>query len=76
LSHSLTLHSAPPSPTLSDNALLESLEDDPAFNLESHREARLEAIQAEARQLKEVRETKFGRVITFHEEKELIERMA
>jgi hypothetical protein len=52
------------------------LEDDPAFNLENHREQRMEAIQAEARQLREVRETKFGRVVTFGEEKGLIERMA
>lgn len=48
--------SAPPSPTLSDSALLDSLEDDPRFDLSGEREKRMEEIkeqQAKIRALEE-----------------------
>ncbi|KAK4684755.1 hypothetical protein P7C73_g5410, partial [Tremellales sp. Uapishka_1] len=67
--------SAPPSPTLSDSALLDSLEDS-GFDLESHREKRLEELQQQIQKVKILSETGYGRVVTYGEEKKLIERMA
>ncbi|WVQ84870.1 hypothetical protein IAT38_007033 [Cryptococcus sp. DSM 104549] len=63
-----------PSPTLSDSALLDSLAD--SFDLDSHREARMEALAQQIKQVKDLRESDNGRVVTFGEEKALIERMA
>ncbi|WVN84895.1 uncharacterized protein L203_100031 [Cryptococcus depauperatus CBS 7841] len=63
-----------PSPTLSDSELLDSLQDD--FDFESHREARMESIAREVKQLKDLRESEYGKIFEFAEEKALIERMA
>ncbi|KAK1922061.1 putative GTPase inhibitor [Papiliotrema laurentii] len=68
--------SAPPSPTLSDSALLDSLDDDPRFDLAANREKRMEEIKEEVEKVKRLRETEYGRVVTYGEEKKLIERMA
>ncbi|WWD19500.1 hypothetical protein CI109_103961 [Kwoniella shandongensis] len=67
--------SAPPSPTLSDSALLDSLEE-AGYDLATDRERRLEALQAEVRKVQSLRETEYGRVVTYGEEKSLIERMS
>lgn len=69
-------HSAPPSPTLSDSELLDSLNDDPRFDLAQHREQRMEALKQEVDKVKYLRETEYGKVITYGEEKKLIERMS
>jgi hypothetical protein len=69
-------YSAPPSPTLSDSELLDSLADDPRFDLAADRERRLEAIRMEVDKVKELRESDFGRVVTYGEEKKLIERLS
>jgi len=68
----LTVASSPPSPTLSDSELLDSLADDPRFDLS----ARREELQHEIRTIKLIRENEYGRVVTYTEEKGLIERMA
>lgn len=68
--------SAPPSPTLSDSALLDSLDDDPQFDLTAQRERRMEELQREVRRVKDLQTSEYGRVITYGEEKKLIERMA
>ncbi|KAI9633886.1 putative GTPase inhibitor [Dioszegia hungarica] len=68
--------SAPPSPTLSDSALLDSLEDDPRFDLSAHRERRLEELQREIKKVQTLQTSEYGRVVTYGEEKKLIERMA
>ncbi|ORY28131.1 thioredoxin-like protein [Naematelia encephala] len=68
--------SAPSSPTLSDSALLDSLDDDPRFDLASHREQRMEQLKQAVGQVKELRESEYGRVISYAEEKKLIERMS
>ncbi|WVR07828.1 hypothetical protein IAU60_004871 [Kwoniella sp. DSM 27419] len=65
----------PPSPTLSDSELLDSLED-AGLDLASDRERRLEALNREVRKMKDLRETEYGRVITYTDEKALIERMS
>ncbi|UOH83641.1 hypothetical protein LQV05_006374 [Cryptococcus neoformans] len=63
-----------PSPTLSDSALLDSLED--SFDYSAHREARMEALSRQIKQVKDLRESEYGRIVEFNEEKALIERMA
>lgn len=63
-----------PSPTLSDSALLDSLED--SFDYAAHREARMEALSRQIKQVKDLRGNEYGRVVEFNEEKALIERMA
>lgn len=63
-----------PSPTLSDSALLDSLED--SFDYTAHREARMEALSRQIKQVKDLRESEYGGVVEFNEEKALIERMA
>jgi hypothetical protein len=72
----LLMSSAPPSPTLSDSELLDSLNDDPRFDLTLHREQRLEAIKREVDKLKSLQESEYGRVVTYGDEKQLIQRMA
>ncbi|WWC91538.1 uncharacterized protein L201_006484 [Kwoniella dendrophila CBS 6074] len=67
--------SAPLSPTLSDSELLDSLED-AGFDLASDRDRRIEALQREIKQVKNLKESENGRVITFIDEKQLIERMS
>lgn len=62
-----------PSPTLSDNELLDSLEEQ--FDLGAERERRLQALQAQAQRAKELAETEYGKVVTYGDEKKLIERM-
>ncbi|WVF73165.1 hypothetical protein IAT40_007984 [Kwoniella sp. CBS 6097] len=64
-----------PSPTLSDSELLDSL-DEAGFDLASDRERRIEALQREIRQVKDLRDSEYGKVITFIDEKKLIERMS
>ncbi|KAL7418275.1 hypothetical protein Q5752_006731 [Cryptotrichosporon argae] len=66
--------SAPPSPTLSDSALLDSL--DEAFDLGAERERRMAAVRAQADKAKILRETEYGRVVTYGDEKRLVERMS
>ena len=70
------VHSEPPSPTLSDSALLDSLNDDPRFDLAAHRERRMDQLKAEVEKVKDLRESDYGKVITYGEEKKLIERMS
>ncbi|WWC64416.1 uncharacterized protein I303_107026 [Kwoniella dejecticola CBS 10117] len=67
--------SAPPSPTLSDSELLDSLEE-AGFDFASDRDRRIEALQREIKQVKNLKESDNGRVVTFVEEKLLIERMS
>ncbi|WWD03476.1 hypothetical protein V865_001528 [Kwoniella europaea PYCC6329] len=67
--------SAPPSPTLSDSELLDSLEE-AGFDLASDRDRRIEALQREIKQVRDLKESDNGRVITFNDEKSLIERMS
>lgn len=69
------MSSAPPSPTLSDSELLDSLADDPRFDLTADRERRLEAIRLEVGKVKDLSESEHGRVVTYGEEKKLIERL-
>lgn len=73
---SLTSPSRSPSPTLSDSALLDSLEDDPNFDLAAHRERRMDELKAQIGQIKTLQESEYGRVVTYGEEKKLIERMS
>lgn len=90
--------SAPPSPTLSDSALLDSLEDDPRFDLSNEREKRMEEIKEQAAKVRAMQEREgiatssggggavgaggagaddgYGRVVTFRDEKTLLQRMA
>ncbi|RSH91710.1 hypothetical protein EHS25_009079 [Saitozyma podzolica] len=68
--------SAPPSPTLSDSALLDSLDDDPRFDLAAQRERRLEELQKEVRKVQVLQDSEYGRMITYGQEKALIERMS
>ena len=68
--------STPSSPTLSDSALLDALADDHHFDLSSHREKRLEELKEQVEKIKLVQSSEFGRVLTYGEEKKLIERMA
>ena len=68
--------STPPSPTLSDSELLDSLEDDPRFDLAADRERRIEALKQEVRTVRDLRENDYERVVTFEEEKKLIQRMS
>jgi hypothetical protein len=42
----------------------------------SHREQRLEELQREVRKVKTLNESEYGRVVTYGEEKKLIERIA
>jgi len=69
-------HSSPPSPTLSDSELLDSLDDDPSFDLAAQRERRIEELQAEIRKVTRLQTTEYGRMLTYSDEKALIERMA
>ena len=71
----LTPCSEPPSPTLSDSAILDSLEED-GFDLSSHREQRMEELHQEVRRLKTLQESEHGRMVVYGDEKKLIERMA
>ncbi|WVR00339.1 hypothetical protein IAU59_007482 [Kwoniella sp. CBS 9459] len=64
-----------PSPTLSDSELLDSL-DEAGFDLATDRERRIEALQREIRQVKDLRDSEYGKVVTFIDEKKLIERMS
>ena len=66
----------PPSPTLSDSELLDSLDDDPRFDLVGNRERRMEALKKEVDRVRELRESEYGRVVTYSDEKRLIERMS
>jgi hypothetical protein len=61
---------------LSDSALLDSLEDDPNFDLAAHRERRMDELKAQIGQVKTLQESEYGRVVTYGEEKKLIERMS
>ncbi|CAD6580491.1 MAG: hypothetical protein TREMPRED_002757 [Tremellales sp. Tagirdzhanova-0007] len=67
---------APPSPTLSDSAILDSLLDDPRFDLSAHRERRLEELKAQVDKVRVLQDTEYGRVVTYGEEEKLIERIA
>ncbi|WRT70379.1 uncharacterized protein IL334_007377 [Kwoniella shivajii] len=67
--------SAPPSPTLSDSALLDSLEE-AGFDFATDRDRRIEALQREIKQVKNLKESDNGGVVTFTDEKQLIERMS
>jgi hypothetical protein len=72
-------HSAPPSPTLSDSAILDSLEDSEVLNLDIQREKRIEQLQAEVKKIKSLGSESdggYGEVKTFKEEKRLVERIA
>lgn len=66
--------SAPPSPTLSDSELLEGLEE--KFDLGKERERRLAALKEQSDKAKRLQETEYGRVVTYGDEKKLIERMS
>jgi len=46
------------------------------LDLSSHRERRLEELKAQIEKVRILQETEHGRVITYGDEKELIERMA
>lgn len=61
---------------MSDSALLDSLEDDPNFDLAAHRERRMDELKAQIGQIKTLQESEYGRVVTYGEEKKLIERMS
>lgn len=61
---------------MSDSALLDSLEDDPNFDLAAHRERRMDELKAQIGQVKTLQESEYGRVVTYGEEKKLIERMS
>jgi hypothetical protein len=72
-------YSAPPSPTLSDSAILDSLEDSEVLNLDVQREKRIEQLQAEVKKIKSLSSDSdggYGEVKTFKEEKRLVERIA
>lgn len=73
---SSTEMSAPPSPTLSDSALLDSLAEDPHFDLSSHRERRLEELKEQVDKVRVLQSSEYGRMVTYGEEKRLIERMS
>lgn len=66
--------SVPSSPTLSDSELLDSLEAD--FDLGSERERRMAELRDQAQKVQSLRETEYGRVVTYGDEKKLIERMS
>lgn len=75
----LTTRSAPPSPTLSDSALLDSLEESDLFNIERQRERRLEELQTEIKKVKSLQNeasTGYGEMQSFREEKTLVERIS
>lgn len=75
----LTKLSAPQSPTLSDSALLDSLDDSELFNIERQRERRLEEFQAEVKRVKSLQNEAsggYGEMQTFGEEKTLVERIS
>lgn len=61
---------------MSDSALLDSLSDDPRFDLVRQREARLDALRAEAGRSKRTVQEGYGTVCTFEAEEGLIKRMA
>lgn len=65
-----------PSPTISDSELLDSLEDDPRFDLSTHREQRIQELSKEIKKIQALKESDYGRVITYTQEKDLIERMS
>lgn len=65
---------APPSPTLSDSELLDSLEEQ--FDLDAERERRMADLREQVQKTQTLRETEYGRVVTYGEEKLLIERMS
>lgn len=66
--------SRPSSPTLSDSELLDGLEE--KFDLGAERERRLAALREQANKAKQLQETEYGRVVTYGDEKKLIERMS
>lgn len=66
--------SRPSSPTLSDSELLEGLEE--KFDFGKERERRLAALKEQSDKAKRLRETEYGRVVTYGDEKKLIERMS
>lgn len=73
------LTSAPPSPTLSDSALLDSLDDSEVFNLEKQRERRIEELQSKIKWVKNNQEEVrpgHGEMNRFNDEKLLVERIA
>ncbi|WOO79272.1 Thioredoxin domain-containing protein plp1 [Vanrija pseudolonga] len=66
--------SAPPSPTLSDAELLDSVE--ASFDLGAERERRMAELRATVESARHLKETEYGRVVTYTDEKELVERLA
>lgn len=63
-----------PSPTLSDSELLEGLDGELDFGVE--RERRMAALREQADKAKDLASADYGRVLTYGEEKKLIERMS
>ncbi|ORX40758.1 thioredoxin-like protein [Kockovaella imperatae] len=68
--------SGPPSPTLSDSALLDSLDDDPRFDIAADRDRRMEKLKEEVEKVKQLQESDYRKVVTFTDERKLIERMS
>lgn len=66
--------STPSSPTLSDSELLDSLEE--SFDVGAERERRMAELRDQAQKAQSLRETEYGRVVTYGDEKQLIERMS
>lgn len=69
--------SRPASPShsdISDSELLEGLEE--KFDLSAERERRLAALKEQSQKAKALQETEYGRVVTYGDEKKLIERMS
>ncbi|BEI80296.1 hypothetical protein CcaverHIS002_0108250 [Cutaneotrichosporon cavernicola] len=62
------------SPELSDSELLEGLEE--KFDMGAERERRMQALRNESQRLKTLNETEYGKVMTYGDEKKLIERMS
>jgi len=58
---------------ISDSELLDSL--DTEFDLGSERERRMAELREQVQKAQHLRETEYGRVVTYGDEKKLIERM-
>jgi hypothetical protein len=58
---------------ISDSELLDSLEAE--FDLGSERDKRMADLREQAQKAQHLRETEYGRVVTYGDEKKLVERM-